>query len=135
MDRKVVSVVVGFFVLSSISQAGAAPKTAGAKTSSEATAKAGRLEPWQPVDPAFNGCSKGVCGRRGRDARAIAQPGAEPGQYTYCPVSGAVFLIKETSQRTDVNGKPVYLCCEACARYFAENRDGVLAQRGLLARS
>jgi hypothetical protein len=25
-------------------------------------AKAGRLEPWEPVDPAFSGCSEGVCG-------------------------------------------------------------------------
>ena len=77
MDRKLVSVVVGFFVLSSITQAGAAPKTAGAKTGSEATAKAGRLEPWEPVDPAFNGCSEGVCGRRGRDARGHAARAGE----------------------------------------------------------
>ena len=116
MDRKLAPAVVGLFVLGSMTQAGTAPKTSGAKTGSEATAKAGRLEPWQPVDPAFNGCSEGVCGRRGRDARALVQPGAKPGQYTYCPVSGAVFLIKESSPRTDVNGKPVYLCCDACAR-------------------
>lgn len=135
MDRKLASAVVALFVLGSMTQAGIAPKTAGGKTGSEVAAKAGRLEPWQPVDPAFNGCSEGVCGRRGRDPRAIVQPGAKPGQYAYCPVSGAVFLIKDSSPRVEVNGKPIYLCCEACARYFAENRDRVLAQRGLLARS
>ncbi len=135
MDRKLASAVVGLFVLGSMTQAGTAPKTAGAKTGSEATAKAGRLEPWEPVDPAFNGCSEGFCGRRGRDPRAIIQPGAKPGQYAYCPVSGAVFLIKESSPRADVNGKSPYLCCEGCARYFAGNRDRVLALRGILPRT
>ena len=135
MDRKLAPAVVGLFVLGSMTQAGTAPKTSGAKTGSEVAAKASRLEPWQPVDPAFNGCSEGVCGRRGRDPRAIVQPGAKPGQCTYCPVSGAVFLIKDSSPRAEVNGKPIYLCCEACARYFAENRDRVLAQRGLSARN
>jgi YHS domain-containing protein len=51
----------------------------------------------------------------------------------YCPVSGAVFQVKESSRSADLDGSPLYLCCEACARYFAENRDRVLALRGLRA--
>src|SRR5687768_15305358 len=74
-------------------------------------ANARRLEPWIPVDASFNGCSEGLCGTRGRDSRAIVQPGAKVGQYVYCPVSGAVFQVKESHQHADVNGKPLYFCC------------------------
>jgi copper chaperone len=91
-----------------------------------------RLDPWEPVDAAFKGCSEGVCGMRGRSAQAVVQPGARPGQYIYCPVSGAVFRIKDSSPRADVNEKTLYLCCDGCARYFAQHRDQVLALRGLL---
>jgi copper chaperone len=97
----------------------------------EVTAEGGRLGPWKPVDAAFAGCSEGVCGLRGRDARAAAQPGAQAGERVYCPVSGAVFVVKESSVRAEVNGKTLYLCCDGCARYFAQNRDRVLALRGL----
>lgn len=93
--------------------------------------KEGPFEPWEPVDAAFTGCSEGVCGRRGRSADAVAQPGARVGQTVYCPVSGAVFQVKDSSPRADVGGKTIYLCCEACARYFAQNRDRILALRGL----
>src|SRR6266508_3414047 len=86
------------------------------KTEPEPTAKSGRLEPWEPVDAAFKGCSEGVCGMRGRNAQAVAQPGALVGQYVYCPVSGAVFQVKDTSQRVNVKGNTLYLCCEGCAR-------------------
>lgn len=96
-----------------------------------AGAQSDRLEPWQPVDPAFAGCSEGVCGRRGRNPQAVAQPGAKVGQTVYCPVSGAVFQVKESSPRAELDGKPLYLCCDACARHFAANRDRVLALRGL----
>jgi YHS domain-containing protein len=90
-----------------------------------------QLKPWEPVDASFNGCSEGFCGTRGKDTRAVLQPGAKVGDYTYCLVSGAVFQIKESHFRSEVNGKTVYFCCEGCARYFAANRSRVLAQRGL----
>src|SRR5229473_2797549 len=48
---------------------------------------------------AFKGCSEGVCGIRGRNPQAVVQPGAKIGDLTYCSVSGAVFRIKESSQR------------------------------------
>jgi copper chaperone len=106
-------------------------KGSSAVKTPEPRVKGGRLEPWEPVDVAFTGCSEGVCGLRGRTAQAVIQPGAEPGQLVYCPVSGAVFRIKDTSPRADVRGKALYLCCDGCARYFAQNRDRVLALRGL----
>lgn len=114
----------------SIKGADASPKGSSSATTPEATVKSGRLEPWEPVDAAFKGCSEGVCGMRGRNAQAVSQPGAQIGQYVYCSVSGAVFRVKETSQRVDVNGE-LYLCCEGCARYFAQHREHVLALRGL----
>ncbi len=97
----------------------------------EPSVEGGRLEPWEPVDVAFRGCSDGGCGIRGRNARAVVQPGARPGQYVYCPVSGAVFQIKDSTLQVDVHGKTLYLCCSGCARYFAENRDQILALRAL----
>lgn len=95
------------------------------------TSQGSRLDPWEPVDAAFNGCSEGVCGMRGRNAQAVAQPGAAPGQYVYCPVSGAVFRVKDSSPHADVRGKTLYLCCDACARHFAQNGQRVVALRGL----
>src|SRR3989441_6452068 len=97
----------------------------------EGRVEGGRLEPWEPVDVAFKGCSESACGVRGPIAETVIQPGAQPGQYVYCLVSGAVFQIKNSSLRADVHGKTVYFCCANCAHYFAQNRDRVLALRGL----
>jgi YHS domain-containing protein len=109
----------------------AKPASPVAKSSPEVATKAGRLKPWQPVDASFNGCSEGFCGTRGQNPRAVVQPGAKVGDYTYCLVSGAVFQIKESHFHAEVHGKTVYFCCEGCARYFKANRDGVLKLRGL----
>lgn len=93
--------------------------------------RGGQLKPWVPVDAAFSACSSGFCGRRGHNKQAVAQPGARPGQIVYCPVSGAVFTVSDSSKRAAVNGKTLYVCCEGCARYFEANRARVLALRGL----
>lgn len=90
-----------------------------------------RLAPWEPVDASFNGCSNGWCGSRRPNARVRAQPGAAPGQDVYCPVSGVVLRIKESTPKAEMDGKPVYVCCEGCLRYFKANRDRVLALRGM----
>ena len=90
-----------------------------------------RLKPWEPVDASSNGCSEGFCGTRGKNARAVIQPAAKVGDYTYCIVSGAVFQIKESHFHANVNGETVYFCCEGCARYFEANRQRVREQRGL----
>lgn len=59
-----------------------------------------------------------------------AQPGAQLGQSTYCPVSGVVFEVKASSAHRELDGRPLYFCCEACAAYFSEHRERVLALRG-----
>lgn len=107
----------------------------GGTHAADGKAKARRLEPWVPVDASFSGCSEGLCGTRGRDPRAVVQPGAKVGQHVYCPVSGAVFQVKQSHHHADVNGKLLYFCCEGCARYFAQNRAGILAMRGQILRA
>ena len=97
----------------------------------DADVKAARLKPWQPVDASFNGCSEGFCGTRGQNPRAVIQPGAKVGDYTYCLVSGAEFQIKESHFHAELDGKTVYFCCEGCSRFFSANREKVLASRGL----
>lgn len=114
----------------SVKQPDGSDKDSRAVKASEAV-QSGRLDPWEPVDAAFRGCSEGVCGVRGRNAQAVAQPGAAPAQYVYCPVSGAVFRVKDSSPQADVHGKNLYLCCDSCARYFVQNHERVLALRGL----
>lgn len=65
----------------------------------------------------------------GRSADVISQPGAQPGQRTYCPVSGVVFKVTSASPHREVDGKPFYFCCEACAAYFSQNEQRVFAMR------
>jgi copper chaperone CopZ len=93
------------------------------------------LSAWEPVDASFTGCSNGWCGSRRPNARVSSQPGAEPGQDVYCPVSGVVLGIKESTLKAEVDGKSVYVCCEGCLRHFMANRDRVLALRGMKAAS
>lgn len=54
-----------------------------------------------------------------------------PGQRTYCPVSGVVFTVNESSQRREAAGRSLYFCCAMCAAYFAAAPERVLALRGL----
>jgi YHS domain-containing protein len=129
MLRFFASLGLGFLLLASGLQA---HDIASKDAPSRGPAKSAKLDPWEPVDPVFKGCSEvGSCGMRGRNPRAVVQPGAEEGDYTYCPVSGASFRVKESSLHAEVGGRLVYFCCEACARHFAQNRDRVLALRGI----
>ncbi len=61
----------------------------------------------------------------------MLQPGVLPGQQTYCPVSGVVLTVKADGARRDLDGTPIYFCCEKCATYFDLHRERVLAARGL----
>jgi hypothetical protein len=86
------------------------------------------LRPEDPVDESFLGCQKS-CGAREVSAPVVLQPGAKPGDITRCLVSGAAFQVTDnTVQRTHL-GRAVYLCCDACARYFDEHADAVMASR------
>lgn len=106
----------------------------GARHTAESTPAPSKLEPWQPADEAFRGC-EGGCGLRvtGGVADVVGQPGAHLGQRTYCAVSGVVLEIKESTPYRDVNGQPLYFCCEACAQHFDGHREQILALRGFSA--
>ena len=67
----------------------------------------------------------------GRSADITVQPGAQLDQRTYCPVSGVVFRVTGASPRREVSGQSIYFCCEACANYFSQHRERVLALRGI----
>ena len=90
------------------------------------------LAPWQPVDDAFAGCH-GACGAHAEAVPddAVVQPGASIGQRTFCPVSGALFVIEVTHPSAEVAGGTLWFCCAGCATYFASHRDAVLRLRGL----
>jgi len=66
----------------------------------------------------------------GGSADAVVQPGAHQGQLTYCPVSGVMFRVQPTSAHRDMDGTPLYFCCESCANYFSAHRERVIAARG-----
>jgi copper chaperone len=111
------------------------PEVTDAATIAQAIVKKGfqvTLLPWEPADASFIGCSNGFCGFRTPNAKGIVpQPGAAVGQKVYCPVSGVVLAIKESTLSVAIEGKPVYVCCEGCARYLAANRERVLSLRGI----
>jgi copper chaperone CopZ len=113
------------------------PNATDPATVAEALQKAGfqvRLLPWEFADASFKGCSNGWCGSRRPNAKVGPQPGAALGQDVYCPVSGVVLRVKDSTLRADLNGKPLHVCCEGCLRYFQANREKVLALRGLASR-
>jgi hypothetical protein len=88
------------------------------------------------VDEAFSGCAHSCGSRSAKDrATARAQPGVGPGETTFCPVSGAVFMIRQDSAFRDVvvhgETKRFYFCCESCAKWFDAHQADVLAKRGL----
>lgn len=94
------------------------------------------LEPWEPIDPAFAACAES-CGERatggpeGEKPRGVvSQPGAVRGDETYCPVSGVVFEVSETTPERSQAGEVIHLCCEACAEHYEKNRASVAAARG-----
>ena len=96
------------------------------------TSASGPLAPWEPVNAAFLGCQS-ACGMGHGQKRddAHVQPGAALGDYTYCPVSGALFQVSDKSLRVDVEGHPLFFCCDACASYFKAHEAEVLAKRGI----
>jgi hypothetical protein len=58
------------------------------------------------------------------------QPGVEPGQQTYCLVSGVVITAgAELKPARDAGPHKVWFCCEACAQFFDANRERILAAR------
>ncbi|WP_394843293.1 hypothetical protein LZC95_40370 [Pendulispora brunnea] len=88
------------------------------------------LAPEEPIDESFRGCQKS-CGSAEAPAGLVLQPDAKLGDSTRCPVSGAAFQITETTLQRSYRGRPVYLCCSGCARYFDAHAEAVALARHL----
>jgi len=98
----------------------------------KAHAQTGALEATDAVDPAFVGCSQSCGLHSGRERKlARAQPGANEGDVTFCPVSGAVFRVTPQTPQRAARGKVLFFCCEACAAFFTQHEAQVLERRGL----
>lgn len=111
----------------------AALAVAGCRSRGSAGTQAA-VRPEDPVDESFRGCQESKsCGSHAapEGATIVLQPDAKVGDYTRCPVSGAVFQVSDARQRRDYNGHPLYFCCLACAQYFDEHADSVAAMRRL----
>jgi YHS domain-containing protein len=101
---------------------------AGSASTSTGSARA----PSESVDPAFDGCAHACGSRSAKDRReARPQPGVARGDATYCPVSGAVFRITDTTPHRESRGNTLFFCCESCAAFFTQHEAEVLAKRGL----
>ena len=59
-------------------------------------------------------------------AEVVAQPGAQIGDITQCPVSGEVFTLTEDHAFFEHEGENVYFCCPSCIRTFQRDPEGHL---------
>ena len=48
---------------------------------------------------------------------------AEVGDITMCPVSGAIYKVKEDSPTLEHGGETFHSCCDGCAKKFKEDPD------------
>jgi len=53
-----------------------------------------------------------------READVAAQPGAQPGQLTRCPVSGVVFHVDEKRPHVRLADHDYVFCCDICEKKF-----------------
>ncbi|MEW5852410.1 MAG: heavy metal-associated domain-containing protein [Myxococcota bacterium] len=81
------------------------------------------------AEPGFAMCAM-ACGTKREYAEkdVVTQPGAKVGDLVRCPVSNAVFDVKEDSPFIEQDGKRFFTCCAGCfaqfqrdpARFFAK---------------
>lgn len=72
-------------------------------------------------DPDFAGCQQGCGFNEPYDPDdVIRQPGAEVGDLTRCPVSDAVFLVRDDQPSVAHDGVTYFVCCDGCATRFRE---------------
>ena len=55
------------------------------------------------------------------EADVVAQPGAQVGQLTRCPVSGVVFTVTEDHASHEKDGLTWYTCCGGCMKKLEGN--------------
>lgn len=72
-------------------------------------------------DPDFAGCQQG-CGFNEpyEESEVVSQPGASVGDLARCPVSDAVFRVRDDQPTVEHAGSSFYVCCSSCAERFAE---------------
>lgn len=106
-----------------------APKAKGASASS-CTAAQGASACEAPngkltgnFDPAMSGVCKFACATKLKhDSKdVLAQPGAQLGKLTQCPVSGVVFVVDAHRPHVKVAGSEYVTCCEGCAKKLRQN--------------
>jgi len=68
-------------------------------------------------DPAMTGVCRFACATKLKyqAADVFAQPGAQPGKLTQCPVSGVVFVVDPSRPHVLIGGKDFVACCGNCA--------------------
>lgn len=54
-------------------------------------------------------------------ADVVAQPGAQVGQLTRCPVSGVVFTVTESHASYEKDGQTWFTCCGGCMKKLEED--------------
>ncbi len=118
------SLVGGAAVLASNTCGTSGKSTAnGAATSSCAsTSASASCEPSQGkvaghFDPAMSGVCRFGCATKlkYKAADVIAQPGAQVGKLTQCPVSGVVFAVDPGRPHVRIAGSDYVTCCDRCA--------------------
>lgn len=68
-------------------------------------------------DPAMSGVCRYACATtlKYTAADVVAQPGAQAGKLTQCPVSGVVFAVDPSRPRVSIAGSDYVTCCDKCA--------------------
>ena len=68
-------------------------------------------------DPAMSGVCRFACATKLKyDAKnVLAQPGAQTGKLTQCPVSGVVFAVDANRPHVRIGKDEYVTCCDQCA--------------------
>lgn len=71
------------------------------------------------AEPGFGMCAM-ACGTKREFAEkdVVTQPGAKVGDLVRCPVSNAVFDVKDDSPFVEKEGKRIHTCCGGCFAQF-----------------
>ena len=74
-------------------------------------------------DPVMSGMCRFSCATQAHyDERdVIAQPGAQEGRLTRCPVSGVVFIVAADRPHVSVANHAYVLCCDQCQSKFTRD--------------
>jgi hypothetical protein len=75
-------------------------------------------------DANMNQVCQQACGVNNYTEDEIVDPvSAKSGDITKCPVSSAIYLVKDDSPALTHNGKSFHSCCKTCASIFETDPD------------